>query len=105
WTRRSTQRPRRSQREPKGQSAAGCAELERTYPTGGHAQRVSSARTLIEATVGRVAAMIVRQGGIVALAGVTAGLAAAGAGSRLIESLLYGISPRDPGVFAATTLL
>ena len=55
--------------------------------------------------MGRVAAMIVRQGGIVALAGVTAGLAAAGAGSRLIESLLYGISPRDPGVFAATTLL
>jgi putative ABC transport system permease protein len=49
--------------------------------------------------------MIVRQGGIVALAGIMAGLGAAFAGSRLIESLLYGISPRDPGVFLATTLV
>ena len=32
------------------------------------------------------------------------GLATAFAGGRLIESLLYGVSPRDPGVFAATTL-
>ncbi len=49
--------------------------------------------------------MIVRQGGVVALAGIAAGLAAAFAGSRLIESLLYGVSPRDPGVFVATTVL
>jgi ABC-type lipoprotein release transport system permease subunit len=27
------------------------------------------------------------------------------AGTRLIESLLYGVSPRDPGVFAATATL
>jgi putative ABC transport system permease protein len=52
-----------------------------------------------------VARMIVRQGGIVALAGIIVGLAAAFAGSRLIESLLYAVSPRDPGVFAATTLV
>jgi len=26
------------------------------------------------------------------------------AGNRLIESLLYGISPRDPGIFVLTTL-
>jgi predicted permease len=52
-----------------------------------------------------VAAMIVRQGGLAALAGVAIGLAAAFAGSRLIASLLYGVSPRDPGVFAATTLV
>jgi ABC-type antimicrobial peptide transport system permease subunit len=48
--------------------------------------------------------MIVRQGGAVALVGIIVGLATALAGSRLIESLLYGVSPRDPGVFAATTL-
>jgi len=51
-----------------------------------------------------VVAMIVRQGGMVALAGAGAGLAAALAGSRVIESLLYGISPRDPAVFAVTTI-
>jgi ABC-type antimicrobial peptide transport system permease subunit len=49
--------------------------------------------------------MIVRQGGLVALAGIMVGLGTAFAGSRLIESLLYGVSPRDPGIFAATTLM
>ena len=48
--------------------------------------------------------MIVRQGGLVAVAGIAIGLATALAGSRLIESLLYGVSSRDPGVFAITTL-
>ncbi len=52
-----------------------------------------------------VATMIVRQGGVVALAGAAAGLALALAGSRLIDSLLYGISPRDPTVFGLTTLV
>jgi ABC-type antimicrobial peptide transport system permease subunit len=41
--------------------------------------------------------MITQQGGLVALAGIAAGLIAAFAGSRLIASLLYDISPRDPG--------
>ena len=40
-----------------------------------------------------------------ALAGITAGLAVALTGGRLLESLLYGVSPRDPSVFATTTLL
>jgi ABC-type antimicrobial peptide transport system permease subunit len=48
--------------------------------------------------------MIVVQGGLVAFSGVTVGLAAAFAVTRLIESLLHDVSPRDPGVFAATTL-
>src|SRR6266542_3185674 len=61
-------------------------------------------RLALGARPGSVAAIIVRQGGIVALVGIVTGLAAAFAGSRLIESLLYGISPRDPGIFAATTL-
>ena len=61
-------------------------------------------RLALGAKPGSVAAMIVRQGGIVALVGITAGLATAFAGSRLIESLLYGIGPRDPGVFTTTTL-
>jgi ABC-type antimicrobial peptide transport system permease subunit len=61
-------------------------------------------RLALGAEPGSVARMIVRQGGLVALAGVVVGLATAFAGSRLIASLLYGVSPRDPGVFAVTTL-
>lgn len=52
-----------------------------------------------------VAGMIVRQGGFVALAGLGAGLIAALAGGRLLESLLYGVSVRDPGVLVATSLI
>jgi putative ABC transport system permease protein len=52
-----------------------------------------------------IARMIVRQGAVVALAGITLGLATAFAGGRLLESLLYGVSPRDPGIFAGTALI
>jgi predicted permease len=48
--------------------------------------------------------MIVRQGGNVALGGIGAGLVAAFAGGRLIASLLYEVSPRDPVVFMATPI-
>jgi putative ABC transport system permease protein len=60
-------------------------------------------RLALGAEPGSVVRMIVRQGGVVALAGVMVGLVAAFAGGRLIESLLYGISSRDPGVLAGTT--
>src|SRR4029077_2907089 len=61
-------------------------------------------RLALGAEPASVARMIVRQGALVALAGIAIGLAAALAGSRLIESTLYGVSSRDPGVFATTTL-
>jgi putative ABC transport system permease protein len=51
-----------------------------------------------------VARMIVKQGGAVALAGIAVGLAAAFLGSRLIESLLYGIDARDPAVFIVAAI-
>jgi putative ABC transport system permease protein len=51
-----------------------------------------------------VAGMILRQGGLVTLVGVGVGLAAALAGSRLIQSLLYDVGPRDPVIFVVTTL-
>lgn len=60
-------------------------------------------RLALGAEPGSVVRMIVRQGGIVALAGVTVGLAAAFAGGRLIESLLYGVTSHDPAVLAGTT--
>ncbi len=59
-------------------------------------------RMALGAEPGSVMRMIVRQGGVVALGGVVVGLVAALAGSRAIASLLYGVSPRDPAVFAAT---
>jgi predicted permease len=52
-----------------------------------------------------VARMIVWQGGVVAVTGVAVGIVTALVGSRLIESLLYGVSPRDPSVFVTTSLI
>ena len=49
--------------------------------------------------------MILRQGSGVAVVGAVIGVIVALVGSRLIASLLYGITPRDPSVFVITTLL
>jgi ABC-type antimicrobial peptide transport system permease subunit len=51
-----------------------------------------------------VAAMIVRQGGVVTLTGIAVGLGAALAGGRLIEAVLYDVSPRDPIVFVTAIM-
>ena len=51
-----------------------------------------------------VAGAIIRQGALVALVGIFVGAAVSLAGSTLIESLLYGVSPRDPAVLVATTI-
>jgi ABC-type antimicrobial peptide transport system permease subunit len=51
-----------------------------------------------------IALMILRQGGLVALAGAAVGLGTALAVGRLIESLLYEISPRDLSTFAVMTI-
>jgi ABC-type antimicrobial peptide transport system permease subunit len=40
----------------------------------------------------------------VTLIGIAIGLIAALGGTRWIQTLLYGVSPRDPVVFSATTL-
>ena len=52
-----------------------------------------------------VAALILRQSVGVTLIGVGLGLAGALAGGRLIEALLYNVSPRDPVVIGVVTLL
>jgi ABC-type antimicrobial peptide transport system permease subunit len=51
-----------------------------------------------------VVALIVRQGGTVALAGIIFGLGIALTESRLIASLLYGVNPRDPAVYGTTAV-
>lgn len=50
-----------------------------------------------------VAQMVLRQGAMLALTGIALGVAAGLAGGRLIESLLYGVSARDPLVFAGAS--
>ncbi len=52
-----------------------------------------------------VAALILRQSVGVTMIGVGLGLAGALAGGRLIEALLYNVSPRDPVVIGGVTLL
>jgi putative ABC transport system permease protein len=61
-------------------------------------------RLAMGAEPGSIAGMVLRQGGTVTLVGVMVGLTAALVGGRLIQSLLYGVSARDPVVFAVTTL-
>jgi ABC-type antimicrobial peptide transport system permease subunit len=61
-------------------------------------------RLAMGAEPGSVARLVLRQSGGVTLAGIAVGLAAALAGTRLIRSLLFDVSPRDPVVFATTTL-
>jgi predicted permease len=62
-------------------------------------------RLALGATPTSVARQFVRQGGIVALSGIVIGLALAYAGTRLIASLLFGVSPRDPVVFGLAALV
>jgi putative ABC transport system permease protein len=52
-----------------------------------------------------VLAMVLRRGAMLALIGSVLGLATAWAASRMVASLLYGISPRDPVTFLTVTLL
>jgi predicted permease len=62
-------------------------------------------RLALGAEPGNVARMIIWQGGAVATAGVAVGVITGLLGTRLMESLLYGVSPRDPTVFASTSLM
>ena len=49
--------------------------------------------------------LVIRQGMKPAIAGIAIGLAAAIGLTRLMESLLYGVSATDPLTFAALTIL
>jgi ABC-type antimicrobial peptide transport system permease subunit len=58
-------------------------------------------RLALGAEASQVRNMVMRQGMSLALAGVVVGLGAAWGVSRLMESLLFEVKPRDPMVFLA----
>ncbi len=62
-------------------------------------------RMALGASQERVVTMVVRRGLLLALAGIALGTAGAYAVTRVLRSLLYGVSERDPLTFAAVALL
>jgi putative ABC transport system permease protein len=69
------------------------------------AQRVPElgVRIALGAQPSAVVRMVVGHGGVMALAGIAVGLLVSIAGGRLLSSLLYQVSPYDPGVLLAAT--
>jgi putative ABC transport system permease protein len=61
-------------------------------------------RMALGADANRVAALVMRQGLVVAAIGIGLGLVGAAASTRLISSWLYGITPLDPRTFALSAL-
>lgn len=61
-------------------------------------------RMALGATRPEVIGMVVRQGAGTALAGICIGLAGAFALTRMMESLLYQVTPTDPQTFAAVAI-
>ncbi len=57
-------------------------------------------RRALGAERGTVVGMVVRQGMVIAIAGLLSGLAAALALTRVMTSLLYNVTPTDPATFA-----
>jgi putative ABC transport system permease protein len=62
-------------------------------------------RIALGAETDDVLRLVVGRGVRLALAGTAIGLALAFAGTRMLESMLYGVAPRDPIVFAVAGLL
>ena len=61
-------------------------------------------RVALGATRARVLTMVLRQGLVMSSVGIVAGLAAAAAASRAVQSLLFGVTPLDATAFATVAL-
>jgi hypothetical protein len=62
-------------------------------------------RMSLGASRSRVLGEVLRDGMLLALMGFAVGLGGAFAASHLMESLLHGLSPRDPGIWLGTAVL
>jgi predicted permease len=62
-------------------------------------------RLALGARPGEIAGMLLRDGVRMAVIGVAAGCAAGYGAGRLLESVLAGVKPNDPGVFGAAALV
>ena len=62
-------------------------------------------RMALGARAGDVLGMVLREGGVLAGAGVALGIAGALATSRLLAGFLFGVTPNDPAVFVAVPAL
>lgn len=62
-------------------------------------------RSALGARSGELRGLVLRQGGYLVLIGLAFGLCGSLAAMRLMRSLLYGMSERDPLVYAAVTVL
>jgi putative ABC transport system permease protein len=52
-----------------------------------------------------VLTLVLRKGVILTAVGIFLGLVAAAAGTRVLEGMLFGITPLDPATFAGVSLL
>jgi putative ABC transport system permease protein len=71
----------------------------------GQRTREIGIRLALGARMGDVGGLVVRQGMLLAGAGCILGLLAAVLGTRVLRSMLFGISPADPMTFAAVLIL
>ena len=62
-------------------------------------------RMALGANTARVIGHVLREGMVYPVVGLTFGLGAALAVTRLLQASLYGVSPQDPGVFLGTAVL
>jgi ABC-type antimicrobial peptide transport system permease subunit len=75
-----------------------------SYVVGQRTQEIG-VRMALGARPGDVRSMVLRDGISVTVLGVGLGLVGAAAASRLLETLLFGVSSRDPITFAGVALL
>lgn len=67
-------------------------------------QRELAIRAAIGATPRTLLASVLRQGAVLALAGVVAGLGASAALARAVATLFFGVTPHDPLTYAGTAI-